>query len=128
MKLDRETITKLTEANDETLWETVRGIALAKGNFLKVLAGDDLFASPDICSVQVGYLKEHPDACLVVGNIMECDDRMTPLSMSGFLLKDDHDPLLRDRKALLKYLVRKGQKSLATQAICFRKRRNWPNS
>ena len=31
MKLDRETITKLTEANDETLWETVRGIALAKG-------------------------------------------------------------------------------------------------
>ena len=98
-----------------------RGIAEAKGGFLKVIAGDDLFASPDICSVQIEYLKEHPDANLVVGNIQECDDRMNPRSMSGFLLKDDRNPLFRDRNALLKYLARKGQKALATQAICFRK-------
>lgn len=31
MKLDRETLNKLTEADDAALWETVRGIALAKG-------------------------------------------------------------------------------------------------
>jgi glycosyltransferase involved in cell wall biosynthesis len=97
------------------------GIAHAKGNFLKFIAGDDLFASPDVCAIQMKYLEEHPDACLVVGNILECDDRMNPLSMSGFLLENDRAPLLRDRKALLKYLARKGQKSLATQAICFRK-------
>jgi len=31
MKLDRETITKLTQASDAELWTTVRGIALEKG-------------------------------------------------------------------------------------------------
>jgi len=108
-------------ANVGTVKNLNRGISAAKGNFLKVIAGDDLFASPDVCSVQIAYLKEHPEANLVVGNIVECDDRMNPLSLSGFLLEDDRDPLLRDRNALLRYLVRKGQKALATQAICFRK-------
>lgn len=97
------------------------GIAHAKGSFLKFIAGDDLLASPDICTIQVKYLEEHPEACLVFGNILECDDRMTPLFMSGLLLENDRDPLLRDRNAMLRLLVRKEQKALATQAICFRK-------
>ena len=107
--------------NAGTVKNLNRGIAAARGAFLKVIAGDDLFASPDVCAIQIEYLKEHPDANLVVGNIVECDDRMNPQSMSGFLLKDDRNPLFHDRNALLKYLARKGQKALATQAICFRK-------
>jgi len=107
--------------NAGTVKNLNRGVSAAKGVFLKVIAGDDLFASPDVCAVQIKYLKEHPEANLVVGNIVECDNRMNPVSMSGFLLKNDQDPLFRNRKALLRYLVRKGQKALATQAICFRK-------
>ena len=109
------------ETNVGTVKNLNRGISAAKGGFLKVIAGDDLFASPDICAVQIKYLKDHPEANLVVGNIVECDDKMNPVSSSGFLLENDRDPLFRDKKTLLRYLVRKGQKSLATQAICFRK-------
>lgn len=108
-------------ANIGTVKNLNRGIRAAKGSFLKAIAGDDRLASPDVCSVQIDYLKNHPGVGFVVGNIVECDDRMNPVSMSGFLLEDDGNPLLHDRKALLNYLVRKGQKALATQAICFRK-------
>ena len=108
-------------ANVGTVKNLNRGIVSAKGSFLKVIAGDDLLAAPDVCSIQIDYLKDHPGAGLVVGNIVECDDKMNPLSMSGFLLENDGDPLLHDRKALLNYLVRRGQKALATQAVCFRK-------
>ena len=111
----------MNETNAGTVKNLNRGVSAAKGEFLKVIAGDDLFASPDVCAVQIEYLKTHPDAALVVGNIVECDDKMNPVSMSGFLLEDDRDPLFRDKKTLLRYLVRKGQKALATQAICFRK-------
>ena len=108
-------------SNAGTVKNLNRGIAAARGGFLKVIAGDDFFASPDVCSIQIGYLKEHPGTDLVVGNIVECDDKMNPQSMSGFLLESDRDPLFQNKTALLKYLSRKGQKALATQAICFRK-------
>ena len=107
--------------NAGTVKNLNHGISAAKGSFLKVIAGDDLFASPDVCSVQVEYLKIHPEMNLVVGNIVECDDKMNPRSMSGFLFENDRNPLLQNRKALLRHLVRKAPKALATQAICFRK-------
>lgn len=107
--------------NAGTVKNLNRGLSAAKGGFLKVIAGDDFFASPDVCSAQIEYLKAHPERNLVVGNIVECDDKMNPLSLSGFLMEDDGNPLFRNRNALLRYLVRKNPKALATQAICFRK-------
>ena len=98
-----------------------RGISAARGSFLKVIAGDDLFASPDVCQIQAGYLVSHPDMNLVVGYIVECDDKMNPQSKSGCLPGKDGNPLIQNREALLRYLVRKDPKALATQAICFRK-------
>jgi len=108
-------------ANAGTVKNLNRGISAARGGFLKVIAGDDLFASPDVCSAQIEYLKAHPGMDLVVGNIVECDGKMNQVSMSGFLLKDDGDPLFQNRNALLRYLARQNPKALATQAICFRK-------
>lgn len=107
--------------NAGTVKNLNRGISAAKGAFLKIIAGDDLFSAPGVCAAQIEYLNAHPGMNLVVGNIEECDERMNRQSMSGFLLKDDADPLFQDKKALLRYLVRRGQKALATQAICFRK-------
>lgn len=107
--------------NAGTVKNLNRGIAASNGVFLKVIAGDDLFASPDVCQVQIDYLKAHPDMNLVAGYIVECDDKMNPQSKSGVLPGEDGKPLIQNREALLRYLVRKDPKALATQAICFRK-------
>lgn len=75
MKLDRETITKLTEANDETLWETVRGIALAKGFRLPeatpphetmerlrcTLSGNGTLSLGEAVRVIAAYKKDNPN-------------------------------------------------------------------
>ncbi|MDX8417835.1 glycosyltransferase family 2 protein [Absicoccus intestinalis] len=97
------------------------GIRSAKGKYIKAIAGDDQLASPEVCSCQINYLKNHPKTNFVVGNILECDDKMNPISKSGFLVEDDHNSIFTKKNSLLTYIVRKNQKALSTQAMCFRK-------
>lgn len=99
-----------------------RGIRSAKGSYIKAIAGDDQLASPDVCSAQIQYLEQHPKSNFVVGNVIECDVDMNPLSESGFLVKDDHYDIFRKRRPLLKYIVKENPKALSTQAMCFRKK------
>ena len=109
------------ETNAGTVRNLNNGIRRANGAYIKAIAGDDQLAAPDVCSRQIAYLKTHGDTAVVAGNIMECDAAMTPVSQSGFLLKDDTDPLFRNREKMLKYVCRENQKALATQVLCFRK-------
>ena len=75
MKLDRETLLKLTEADDAALWETVRGIALAKGFRLPeatpphetmdrlraTLSGNGTLSLGEAVRVIAEYRREHPN-------------------------------------------------------------------
>ena len=75
MKLDRETLLKLTEADDAALWETVRGIALAKGFRLPeatpphetmerlrgTLSGNGTLSLGEAVRVIAAYTKEKPN-------------------------------------------------------------------
>ena len=71
-------------------------------------------------SSQVQYLIAHPEDQFVVGNSVECDEKMNPIKETGFLLDED-DVVFHDYDMLLKYVCRINQNALATQAICFRK-------
>ena len=75
MKLDRETLLKLTEADDAALWETVRGIALAKGFRLPeatpphetmerlrgTLSGNGTLSLGEAVRVIAAYRKDNPN-------------------------------------------------------------------
>lgn len=74
MKLDRETVQKLAQADDAALWEAVRGIAMEKGFRLpeqtpphetmdrlrRALSGNALSLGEAV-RVIAQYRKEHPD-------------------------------------------------------------------
>jgi len=115
-------VTIITNDNNlGTVKNLNNGIRLAKGDYIKIIAGDDQLAAPDVCSRQIAYLEKHADTVAVAGNIEECDAEMTPISKSGFLLKDDTDSLFHNKNELLRYICRDNTKALATQVLCFRK-------
>jgi glycosyltransferase involved in cell wall biosynthesis len=111
----------INSTNAGTVKNLNNGIRVAKGEYIKAIAGDDQMASPDVCSCQICYLENHPKANFVVGNIVECDDKMNPITESGFLVEDDHNSIFHNRRSLLKYIVRDNPKALSTQAMCFKK-------
>ena len=75
MKLDRETIEKLKRADDATLWQTVRGVALEKGFRLPeatpphetmerlrgTLSGNGTLSLGEAARVIASYRKDHPN-------------------------------------------------------------------
>ena len=108
------------ETNQGTVKNLNNGIKAASGAFIKAIAGDDCIANGDVFSRQTNYLKVNTDKFLVVGNSVECDEKMTPLKETGFMFRDDRDALLSNNGELLKYICRTNQNALATQSICFR--------
>lgn len=110
----------INSENAGTVRNLNNGIRAAKGVYIKAIAGDDQMASPDVCSAQIQYLEQHPKTNFVVGNIIECDGDMNPVTASGFLVDSDQDNIFRRRKPLLRYIVKDNPKALSTQAMCFR--------
>ena len=102
---------------------TVRNInnALQKssGEYIKIIAGDDVYSNGNVFSKQVSILESNSDIEVVVGNIVECDDKLNPLIEIGFC--HENSILLEDRKELLKYITQKRPQLLSTQAICYKK-------
>lgn len=110
----------INERNQGTVKNLNGGIKAAKGPFIKIIAGDDCVSSSDVFSRQVQYLLCHPQAYFVVGNSVHCDEKMNPLQETGFMT-DENNPLFHNQKRMMRYICRKNQNALATQAICFRK-------
>lgn len=111
----------INKINQGTVKNLNSGIMVAKGEFIKIIAGDDCYAYNDVISKQVKYLLDNPDCYLVVGNTVQCDEKMNCLQETGFFKTNKYDCLFRDKDRLLKYICRKNQNALATQALCFRK-------
>ena len=79
------------------------GITLAKGKYIKAIAGDDCYSNSDVISKQVLYLNNNPNDLLVVGDSVECDDNMQQIIEKGFAYRNGDD-LLSNHDSLLKYI------------------------
>lgn len=103
--------------------QNIRGaLKRAAGDYVKIIAGDDLLASESVCTEQVVWLLQHPRQQLVVGNCVECTVQMKPLSTVGFAPAGQAGLLEPGKEEqLLRYLCRDHFGCMATQACCFRK-------
>lgn len=106
--------------NSGTVKNINTAIEKAKGEFIKIIAGDDAFASNEIASKQIYYLKKNTDKMLVFGNCIECDSELVELSNNTCRSKDKQSIMTKSRNEMLRYFCKKDQSFLATQAICFR--------
>jgi glycosyltransferase involved in cell wall biosynthesis len=101
----------------------IRGaLQQAKGDYIKIIAGDDLLGNNSICSSQIEWLQEHPQQELVVSDCVECTVSMEPRFTVGFAPNGKEYLLLSGQeKKLLRYLCRDHFGCMATQSCCFRK-------
>lgn len=98
-----------------------KALARAQGEFIKIIAGDDIFSRKNTATKQIEYLITNPDKMLVLGDIVECDTNMVAISNSNFNAEEIKKIMTRSREEMLRYFCRKNSSFIATQAICFRK-------
>lgn len=108
------------ETNIGTVKNINQAILCSNGDYVKVIAGDDSYPTPDVFSKQIEYLSEN-DTLFVVGNTIECDSEMSPLTKKGFAPEKKEKLLIGNRKKLLRRFCKKSPHLFATQAICFKK-------
>lgn len=90
------------------------------GQFVKFIAGDDIFPTTDIASKQISYLKNNPDFFLVMGKVVECDAKMHPLANQKHKTEIMEKIMMMSRNEMLQYFCKRDSSFLATQSICFR--------
>ncbi len=96
-------------------------IDFARGDYIKIIAGDDSFPNSQVFTEQVKYLENHPDKFFVLGDIVECDYEMNSQPVNEKKEDKRKKALLGKTKKLLKYFCKKDSSLFATQALCFRK-------
>lgn len=107
--------------NSGTVKNLNKGLNEAQGGYIKIIAGDDTFASANVASNQVAYLKANLDKMLVVGSIVECDANMVPIETGNQNSEIVEKVMNGSREQMLRYFCRSNSSFIATQAICFRK-------
>ena len=107
--------------NSGTVKNLNKGLKEVQGGYIKIIAGDDTFASTNVASNQIAYLKANPDKLLVVGSIVECDANMVPIVNNDRGSEIIEKVMNSGRNQMLRYFCRRNSSFIATQAICFRK-------
>lgn len=93
----------------------------ARGEYIKIIAGDDTFDNDQVFQRQVDFLEENRRYLFVVGNVIECDAELNQMCARGFS-PDGVLPLLDGpRNSLLKHIVRDNPGLLSLQAMCCNK-------
>ena len=93
----------------------------ANGEYIKIIAGDDVFYNEQVFKQQVSFLQNNPQYSFVIGNVIECDAEMNMTNLTGFKPDGVLSLLEQPKDVLLKYIVRDNPGILAVQAICFRR-------
>lgn len=96
-----------------------KALRTSRGEYVKIIAGDDAYPDSNTFSRQVAYLQDN-EGLFVAGDTVSCDDKMNERYRVGFSYCKKN-PLQGSRKALYRYLVLKELGLLATQVCCFRR-------
>lgn len=109
-------------SNDKNLG-TVKNINIAidqsNGEYIKIIAGDDVYPSSSVFEKQISYLEKNEDLQIVVGRIQECDNDAKPLKT--YIKKLDYDLIKHNDLKSIKKIVKKQPELLSTQSMCFRR-------
>lgn len=117
-----ECVISRNDVNLGTVKNLNKALNIASGDYIKIIAGDDVFPNNDIFNAHVSLLEENPNSYFVVGDIVQCDSKMKPMQTLGFFnhkINLASNPL---SKKDIKRLIRFYPYLLATQAITFRKK------
>lgn len=115
----KEVVVYSNSPNLGTVKNVNKALHIASGEYVKIIAGDDVYPEENTFSKQISYLQEN-DGLLVVGDTISCDDKLNERYRVGFSYCKKN-PLNGTRKELYRYLVLKELGLLATQVCCYRR-------
>ncbi|OKY52289.1 hypothetical protein BSR42_13730 [Megasphaera cerevisiae] len=106
---------------------TVKNINYAldkvKGEYVKIIGGDDTFSHSSVFTEQVDLLLKNKEFFAVVGKAQQCDYKMNPISDERVEKSNIELPNILKMDAVLakKYIYKKDIFPIAIQATCFRR-------
>lgn len=111
------------EINVGTVRNINGAIKRAKGEFIKIIGGDDAYPECDVFAEQLKCFFDNPQKLVVVGKIQDTDERLQPVANDRI---DNGNILLShifdmDYVAARKEMNKKNLFPIANQATCFRK-------
>lgn len=100
-----------------------RAIKKAKGKYIKLIGGDDIYYDSNVFQSQIAFLEEHADKMLVTGFSKQYDSQMNPIED---VRVDETNKMLEmifsmKGEEAFAYYLHNGYSPLVTQATCFRK-------
>jgi glycosyltransferase involved in cell wall biosynthesis len=95
-----QNLVRIVIIHNSSNYGTVKNINNAlchsKGEYIKIIAGDDCYADPTVFSRQVNCLKDNPSKKIVIGWVQQCDKAMKPVN---------DQRVIRSNKALKRVLT-----------------------
>lgn len=112
-----------SDKNVGTVKNINKGIKNATGDYIKIIAGDDVFYDENVFKNQVECIKKNNEALIVTGKICECDDNLNIIKKSQVENTNNVLNTLFDLepKAFFNICYKQSLFPLATQTLLFDK-------
>jgi glycosyltransferase involved in cell wall biosynthesis len=65
--------------NRGTVRNINRALSTAKGEYIKVIGGDDTYVNPEVFSSEIAFMNDHPNLYGVISKCKQCDAFMNPI-------------------------------------------------